>query len=52
MLCFYVRLMRWFWGLFCHICEFDYVLYGCGLCGVGLHMCVAKFQDVGCEVLN
>ena len=32
--------------------EFDYVIYRCGLCGVGFHMCVVKFQDVGCEVMN
>ena len=32
--------------------NFDYVVYECGLCGVGFHMCVVKFQDVGCEVLN
>ena len=39
-------------GTVCHICDFNYVLYGCRLCGVGFHMCVVKFQDVGYEVLN
>ena len=48
----YVSLMAWFWGSSPQFCEVDSVIYGCGLCGVGFHMCLIKFEDVGCEVLN
>ena len=44
--------MGWVWGCLVEFCEFDFVMDGCRLCGVGSHMCVVKLQDVGCEVLN
>lgn len=43
--------MEWFWELFTIVCNFDLVYYGCVLYGVGFHMYVVKFQDVGYEVL-
>ena len=43
----YVRLMGWILGCSPYFCGFYSVIYGCGLCGVGFHMGVVKFQDVG-----